>query len=138
MRKIRDVLRRRVYGGRSHGEIARSLGLGRATIAEYFRRAEKAEVRWPVTVDLQQGTLDRPLFPEVIPITVPPRPSLDWAAVHREPSGASEQDSLLRPPGSSSRWWCRGVSLSDSPPRGAFLKPRPMGVVLTQAPHGSR
>jgi hypothetical protein len=79
MRKIRDVLRLRAQGGLSHRQIARSLGLGRTTVAEYLRRAGKAGVGWPLPADLEEGALERLLFREAVPITVRTQPRPDWA-----------------------------------------------------------
>ena len=84
MRKIRDVLRLRVQGELSHRQIARSLGLGRTTVAEYLRRAGKAGVGWPLPADLEEGALERLLFPEAVPIHVRPQPQPDWALIHQE------------------------------------------------------
>jgi len=84
MRKIHDVLRLRAQGGLSHRQIGRSLGLGRTTVAEYLRRAGEAGVGWPLPADLEEGALERLLFPEAVPVTVEPRPQPDWATVHQE------------------------------------------------------
>jgi DNA-binding transcriptional regulator LsrR (DeoR family) len=42
MRKIRDVLRLHFQGRLTNRQIARSLVLSRATVAEYLGRAEEA------------------------------------------------------------------------------------------------
>ena len=46
MRKIREALRLRADGF-SGRQVAQSLAVGRATISEYFRRADVEGLRWP-------------------------------------------------------------------------------------------
>jgi len=62
MRKIREVLRLR-SSGLSLREIGLSLKLGRTTVGEYIRRAEHAEVSWPVPEGLTDAALEALLFP---------------------------------------------------------------------------
>ena len=45
------------------GQVAQSLSLGRATISDYFRRAEIVSLGWPLPNDLSDGDLERLLFP---------------------------------------------------------------------------
>jgi transposase len=84
MRKIREVLRLRFEHGRSHRDIARSCGIGITTAREYILRAKAAGLSWPLPVGVDDGALDRMLFPP------PPRPGdgerplPSWPAVHRE------------------------------------------------------
>ena len=47
MRKIREALRLRADGF-SGRQVAQSLSLGRATISDYFRRAEIVSLGWPL------------------------------------------------------------------------------------------
>jgi len=83
MRKIRDVLRLQA-AGLSHRQIARSLGLGRTTVAESLARARKAALAWPLPRDLGEADLERLLFPEAHPFPERGRPLPDWGEVHRE------------------------------------------------------
>ena len=84
MRKIRDVLRLRRDGRLSHRQIARSLGLGRSTVGDYLRRAEEAGLSWPLPGDLDEGELERRLFPNAPPFPSHRHPRPDWARVHQE------------------------------------------------------
>ncbi|SFE60587.1 hypothetical protein SAMN04488523_108233, partial [Sulfitobacter brevis] len=47
MRKIREALRLR-SDGFSGRRVAQSLSVGRATISEYFRRADVEGLSWPL------------------------------------------------------------------------------------------
>ena len=62
MRKIREALRLRV-DGLSGRQVAQSLSLGRATVSEYFRRADVAGLDWPLPDDLSDIDLEQRLFP---------------------------------------------------------------------------
>ncbi len=62
MRKIREALRLRADGF-SGRRVAQSLPLGRATISEYFRRADVEGLSWPLPADLSDAELEQRLFP---------------------------------------------------------------------------
>ena len=62
LRKIREALRLRADGF-SGRQVAQSLAVGRATISEYFRRADVEGLRWPLPADLSDAELERRLFP---------------------------------------------------------------------------
>ncbi len=83
MRKIREALRLRADGF-SGRQMAQSLSLGRATISDYFRRADSAGLRWPLPDDLSDGDLERLLFPRSAGDVRGSYPQPDWAHVHRE------------------------------------------------------
>ncbi len=83
MRKIREALRLK-SDGLSGRQVAKSLSLGRATISDYFRRAESAGLSWPLPNDLSDADLEALLYPQQ-----PARASRriaqpDWGYVHRE------------------------------------------------------
>jgi len=84
MRKVKEVLRLKWECGLSNRQIAKSCSIGRATVAEYLRRARDAGFCWPLPDGLDEAELDRRLFPP--PPSVPPgsRPEPDWSQVHRE------------------------------------------------------
>ena len=84
MRKIKDVLRLCWGQGLSQRQAARSCGISRPAVNEYLRRAEAAGVRWPLPAELDDGALERALFPPspVRPETA--RGAPDWSDVHRE------------------------------------------------------
>jgi hypothetical protein len=64
MRKIREALRLRADGF-SGRRVAQSLSLGRATISEYFRRADVEGLTWPLPTDLSDADLEQRLFGSV-------------------------------------------------------------------------
>jgi transposase len=83
MRKIREALRLR-SDGFSGRQVAQSLGLGRATISEYFRRADVEGLSWPLPAGLSDADLEHRLFP-ICPGDVRRAvPQPDWAYVHAE------------------------------------------------------
>jgi transposase len=63
MRKIKEVLRLKLYNGLSNRQIAKTCGIGRPTVAEYLRRAADAGLAWPLPSGLDEATLERQLFP---------------------------------------------------------------------------
>ena len=83
MRMIREALRLRADGF-SGRQVAQSLSLGRATVSDYFRRAEVAGLGWPLPDDLSDGDLERLLFPRSTGDVRGSYPQPDWAHVHRE------------------------------------------------------
>ena len=83
MRKIRELLRLKHELGRSHREIAGSLGIANSTVSDYARRAAAAGFTWPLPEGLDDGALEAALFPALPPSRVA-RPEPDWADVHRE------------------------------------------------------
>ena len=62
MRKIREALRLRADGF-SGRQVAQSLSLGRATVSDYFRRADVAGLAWPLPDNLSDVDLEQRLFP---------------------------------------------------------------------------
>lgn len=83
MRKIEEVLRLHYACDRSNREIARAVGIGRATVSDYLRRAQAAGLGWPLPPDMTEPVLEARLFPPLPPSKVA-RPEPDWATVHRE------------------------------------------------------
>jgi len=57
MRKLKEVLRLRYELGLGQRQIARSYSIGHGTVYEYLKRAQAAEVSWP----LPEGWDDRQL-----------------------------------------------------------------------------
>jgi transposase len=84
MRKIREILRLRYEAGLSNRQIARSCSVGRATVADYLRRAAAAGLSWPLPERMDETRLERLLFPP--PPSIPPseRPLPDWSDIHTE------------------------------------------------------
>jgi transposase len=83
MRKIRDLLRLKFDAGLGNRQIARSLSISHSTVRDYLQRAERAGLSWPLPEELDDGSLDRLLFPPAAP-SHHPRPQPDWQKVHRE------------------------------------------------------
>lgn len=84
MRKVREVLRLKWGCGLSSRAVAQSCGIARSTVAEYLRRAERAELSWPLPEGLDEEKLDSLLFPVLEPVAAQERFLPDWAEVHRE------------------------------------------------------
>ena len=84
MRKIKDVLRLCWGQGVSKRQVARSCGISRPTVRAYLRRAEAAGLRWPLPAELDDGALERVLFPLCPPVPDTARGAPDWSDVHRE------------------------------------------------------
>lgn len=63
MRKIKEVLRLKYTHKLSERQIARSCGIGRATVAEYLMRARAAGLGWPLPGELDDATIEARLFP---------------------------------------------------------------------------
>lgn len=83
MRNIGDVLRLSLGEGFSRRQVAASLGLPRATVADYVKRAEVGGLRWPLAEDLDDDKLEAVLFPGVSS-SQSTRPLPDWQKVHLE------------------------------------------------------
>ena len=83
MRKIREALRLRADGF-SGRRVAQSLSLGRATVSDYFRRADVEGLSWPLPADLLDADLEQRLFPHVPGEVRRGVPQPDWTYVHAE------------------------------------------------------
>jgi transposase len=82
MRRIKEVLRLKALG-QSPKAIAQSLQIGQNTVRRYVRRAEAAELGWPLPPELGDAALEALLFPPP-PAAGTARPAPDWAEVQRE------------------------------------------------------
>jgi transposase len=87
MRKIKEVLRLKHDCRLSHQAIAASCGIGRSSVREYLRRAQEADLGWPLPADMTDSALERKLFPPPPSIPASQRPLPDCAAIHRELKG---------------------------------------------------
>ncbi|CAN0171477.1 unnamed protein product [Chrysoparadoxa australica] len=83
MRKIREALRLRAEG-LSGRRVAQSLSLGRATVSEYFRRADVAGLAWPLADDLSDTALEHRLYPHEPGASARAIAQPNWAYVHGE------------------------------------------------------
>jgi len=84
MRKIREVLRLKWEKQISHRDIAHSCCIARSTVADYLRRAVEAGLSWPLPDDLDDGILEKRLFPPLPSIPSGERVEPDWKEVHSE------------------------------------------------------
>ena len=82
MRKVREVLRLRHVLKLSYRKISDATGIGKTQVAEYVRRAEAADLGWPLPDGLDDTGLEQCLFPVVIEGR--PRPAIDWPAIEQE------------------------------------------------------
>jgi len=64
--------------------VAQSLSLGRATISDYFRRADVECLGWPLPANLSDADLEKRLFPHFPGEVRRGVPQPDWAYVHTE------------------------------------------------------
>jgi transposase len=83
MRKILDVLRLSLEGGRSHREIARAINASPTTVGDLLRRAKLYGITWPLPAGLSEPVLEAQLYPPTAPSNQA-RPDPDWPIVHRE------------------------------------------------------
>jgi len=83
MRKIKDVLRLHFDRDLSARQIGLSLKISHNTASEYLRRAQVANLSWPLPPSLSDSELENLLFPSLPPSSVK-RPEPNWADVHIE------------------------------------------------------
>jgi len=84
MRKVREVLRLKHACGASVRTIARSVGVGHTTVAEYLRRTGVIGITWPVPAEIDDAELERRLFAPAGFYKAPTRAMPDWNHVHAE------------------------------------------------------
>ena len=63
MRKIKEILRLRYEAGLGLRGISQSLNIGYGTVVDYIKRAEQANISWPIRSDLDERDLGLLLFP---------------------------------------------------------------------------
>src|SRR5687768_13982978 len=84
MRKVQEVLRLLLACGLSRRQVSRASGVGRASVAEYVERAQKAGLleTWE---SLSEEELESRLYPPARRSSAQAeRPEADWAVVHEE------------------------------------------------------
>jgi transposase len=84
MRKIKEVLRLKWECGLSNRQIAQSCAIGRSSVAEYVGRAKAAGLSWPLAAEVEEGAVERLLFPPPWALAATQRTVPDWARVHQE------------------------------------------------------
>ena len=86
MRQVREILRQKWDLGRSHREVAESLGVGVGTISGVLQRATEAGLDWPTAQALTEAALEARLYrrPSAPVPESAPRAWPDCASIHRE------------------------------------------------------
>lgn len=85
MRQINEVLRLKYQSQLSVREIARSCGLPTSTVGDYLKRAEAAQLTWPLPAELTQEQLQsRLLGAASTPVPAAGKELPDWAVVRQE------------------------------------------------------
>ena len=85
MRKIKEVLRLRFEFKLNQRQIARSCSIAVSTVHEYLRRAEAANLGWPLPEGWDDGRLEAALYPGAGSKPAPPNKcSPDFATVHEQ------------------------------------------------------
>jgi len=83
MRKIREVLRLRLFHKKSIREISQSCSIGKSTVSDYVLRASAAGLSWPLPDKLNDEELERRLYSPPGPVERN-RQVPDWSNVHKE------------------------------------------------------
>jgi transposase len=83
MRRTREVLRQKWTLGRSHREVARSLGMSIGGVSGVVRRAGAANLSWEQVAELSDEALEERLY-AVDAAPRPGRPEPDFAHLHAE------------------------------------------------------
>jgi transposase len=84
MRKIREVLRLRYELKLGHRAIATSCALGRASVCDYLKRAERAGLTWQQAKELSDAEIESRLFQVVGGNEPRARAPIDFTWVHEE------------------------------------------------------
>jgi transposase len=82
MRKIIEILRLHYEAGLSRNVIAGVCRIARATVQDYLRRFQAADLSWPLPEEMGDAELNARLFKR--PVERSPKPQPDWAEVHRD------------------------------------------------------
>src|SRR5580658_4482884 len=84
MRKIREVLRLKYELRLGHRAIAASCAIGKASVSDYLKRAERAGLTWEHAKTLSDAEIENRLFRHVGRNEPSARAPIDFAWVHRE------------------------------------------------------
>jgi len=84
LRKIREILRLKEEVGLSNRAIARASNISNSTVGEYIRRAQAANLHWPLPEGISEDELYQKLFPEGSSLEKTDRPLPDWDKVKKE------------------------------------------------------
>jgi len=100
VRKIKDLLRLHLVGGiSSRRQLGQAVGIGKTAVSDCLRRAAVAGLtRWEAIAELDEGELEKRLYPSVRDGGAPPRtvlrPPPDWAKVREELARRDHQVTL--------------------------------------------
>jgi transposase len=114
MRKIREVLRLHHEAKLGNRAIGRSLRVSPSTVTECLRRADKAGLGWPLPEEMDDGTLERRLYPAPLTKSTADREEPHWATIHHELKARKEVTLMLlweeykaaHPQGYQYSWFC--------------------------------
>lgn len=84
MKKIREVLRLKWACQCSNHLIACSIGISSSTVSECLRRAQAANLSWPLPVELDDAQLETLLYPPAKKIPPEDQGEIDWVYIHQE------------------------------------------------------
>jgi transposase len=100
VKKIKDLLRLHLVGGvRSRRQLGRAIGCSKTAASDCVRRAEVAGLNaWEAIAELDEGQLEKRLYPSAREGGAPPRtvlrPLPDWAKVREELARRDHQVTL--------------------------------------------
>ena len=83
MRRTREILRQKWALGRSHREVARSLGVSTGAISAVLARAKSVGLSWEAVEGLSELELERGLYGSAAGGSSA-RPMPEWAEIHTE------------------------------------------------------
>jgi transposase len=84
MRKIKEVLRLRYELKLDQRQVARSCSIAVSTVHEYLKRAEAAQISWPLPDGWDDTHLEAALYPSGEPKSQPKKSPPDFAVVHEQ------------------------------------------------------
>jgi transposase len=84
MRKIKEVLRLRYELKLDQRQVARSCSIAVSTVHEYLKRAEAAQISWPLPDGWDDTHLEAALYPSGEPKCQPKKSPPDFAVVHEQ------------------------------------------------------
>ena len=84
MRQIKEILRLKHEHKLSVRDIARSCAVPASTVGDYLKRAEAAQLPWPLPEEWTEEQVLERLLGVAEPVPAVPQPLPDWAAVHQD------------------------------------------------------
>ena len=84
MHKNREILRQKWVMGRSHREVAKSVGVGVGTVSKVLKQASKASLTWETVQGLGDEEFSKRLYGEAGDAGTSERPLPDYKNIHVE------------------------------------------------------